>query len=883
VTITDSNSCTITKSYTITEPTQLQATGITKNVSCNGGTNGTITQTVSGGTANNGNYSYLWHDNNTTKDRTGLQAGSYSVTITDSNSCTITKSYTITEPTQLQATGITKNVSCNGGTNGTITQTVSGGTANNGNYSYLWSDNNTTKDRTGLQAGSYSVTITDSNSCTITKSYTITEPTQLQATGITKNVSCNGGTNGTITQTVSGGTANNGNYSYLWSDNNTTKDRTGLQAGSYSVTITDSNSCTLVKVYQVSQPDSILIRDSIKVVDCYGQSNGAINLGVSGGTGVYQFSWSTGAFTKNLSGLLSGQYTVTVVDSNLCQKVVTYTVLQPDSLSITELVSNVKCFAESNGSITLNVSGGNAPFAYTWTNNVSNTNTALNLVAGTYAVDVRDTKGCSLSNTFVITEPTILANTLTKKDLRCNKLPEGEIYTQVTGGTTPYTYNWLVGSASGSNPTTLFAGNYVLEVTDQHGCKVFDTIMLLEPSAIGIQTNVVDVSCFGDSTGSVQALIAGGILPYTLQWSNGATTPMISNLSVGNYTLTVVDKNSCSATISKTVNQPTLLALSVSIKKVSCDNRSDAAFYVAPSGGVAPYKIEWSRGLITDTIKNLSTGEYDITVTDKNNCTKVQRIVIDSVPPIQLTGIAKNITCQPLTDAAIDLSIVGGTPLYNIKWSNKAITEDVANLSVGNYSVTVSDANGCTDTAYFSIKNDSLFAIQTIGAQVIELGDKISLNTTHNGVSTVSFDWKPINEYTGIDCNTCQSPEVAPTVTTQFKVKAIDARGCINYDSVTIFIVPNRGIYIPNAFTPNNDGNNDNYKFFGKKSAIGRIEIQIFNRWGEKVFESTDKEFEWDGTYKGEPQSPGIYIYQMRVVYLDSHEENLNGSISLIR
>jgi hypothetical protein len=172
-------------------------------------------------------------DNNTTKDRTGLQAGSYSVTITDSNSCTITKSYTITEPTQLQATGITKNVSCNGGTNGTITQTVSGGTANNGNYSYLWHDNNTTKDRTGLQAGSYSVTITDSNSCTITKSYTITEPTQLQATGITKNVSCNGGTNGTITQTVSGGTANNGNYSVLCGTTVSTPPKTahGLSIG----------------------------------------------------------------------------------------------------------------------------------------------------------------------------------------------------------------------------------------------------------------------------------------------------------------------------------------------------------------------------------------------------------------------------------------------------------------------------------------------------------------------------------------------------------------------------------------------------------------------------------------------------------------------------
>jgi gliding motility-associated-like protein len=562
---------------------------------------------------------------------------------------------------------------------------------------------------------------------------------------------------------------------------------------------------------------------------------------------------------------------------------VSYTIIQPDSLSIVETLTNVNCFGENNGSINVNVTGGNAQYVYTWTNNVSNTNFAPNLVAGTYTVNARDAKGCTLSKTFVISEPSLLTNTLTKKDLRCNNTAEGEIYTQVTGGTLPYTYNWLLGNASGANPTTLLSGSYVLEVTDSNGCRVIDSIILLQPSAITIQTAVTDVACFGDSSAQVQTTINGGILPYTLLWSNGANTPTISNLVAGSYTLTLIDNNNCSLTSTSTINQPDSISLAVSIKKVSCDNKSDAAFYIAPSGGVAPYRIEWSNGLISDTVKNLSTGEYQITVTDMNGCVKVQHIYIDSVPPIQLSGLTKNITCKPLTDASIDLSVAGGTSSFNFKWSNKANTEDVSNLSVGFYSVTVTDANGCKDTASFSIKNDSLFAIQTIDAQVIELGDKVTLTTSHNGVNSVDFDWKPINDYTGIDCNTCQSPEVAPTVTTQFKVMATDARGCINYDSVTIFIVPNRGIYIPNAFTPNRDGNNDNYKFFGKKTAIGRIEMQIFNRWGEKVFESTDKEFEWDGTYKGEPQSPGIYIYQMRIVYLDSHEENLKGSITLIR
>jgi hypothetical protein len=200
VTITDSNSCTITRSYTISEPTALQASGTTQNVSCSGGSNGTITQTVTGGTSTNGTYSYQWTGGNTQQDRTGLAAGTYSVTITDSNSCTITRSYTISEPTALQASGTTQNVSCSGGSNGTITQTVTGGTSTNGTYSYQWTGGNTQQDRTGLAAGTYSVTITDSNSCTITRSYTISEPTALQASGTTQNVSCSGGSNGTITQ-----------------------------------------------------------------------------------------------------------------------------------------------------------------------------------------------------------------------------------------------------------------------------------------------------------------------------------------------------------------------------------------------------------------------------------------------------------------------------------------------------------------------------------------------------------------------------------------------------------------------------------------------------------------------------------------------------------
>ena len=239
-TITDSNSASITKSVTLTQPTALVASANSQtNVSCNGGSNGSATVSVSGGA---GGYTYSWSPSGgTAATATGLTAGTYTVTVTDANSCQTTQSFTITEPTVLAASASSQtNVSCNGGSNGAATVSVSGGT---GSYTYSWSPSGgTAATATGLTAGTYTVTVTDANSCQTTQSFTITQPPALVASAVVNNnVSCNGSADGSATASATGGASS---YTYLWSNGAVTETTTGLEAGTYSVTVTDANGCT---------------------------------------------------------------------------------------------------------------------------------------------------------------------------------------------------------------------------------------------------------------------------------------------------------------------------------------------------------------------------------------------------------------------------------------------------------------------------------------------------------------------------------------------------------------------------------------------------------------------------------------------------------------
>jgi len=363
VTVTDNFGCRNYSQTTLGQPPLLTVSGtVVQNVRCNGGNEGLITITAGGGTTP---YSYHWSNSATSQNISGLTAGTYSVTVTDAHTCTATGNWTITEPALLTVAGnVTHNVLCKGGSEGAISITAGGGTTS---YSYLWSNNATTAAISGLTAGTYTVTVTDAHTCTVTGDWTITEPAILTVTGtVTHEVLCKGGSDGSIVITASGGTTS---YSYAWSNNATTQNISGLTAGTYIVTVTDAHSCTTSGSWTVTEPTALSISGTVTNATCYTYSNGAINVTYGGGVTPYSYLWSNASTTGSISNLSAGTYSVTVTDAHSCTLSDSWSVTQPPPWSVVISGCSTPCCGTGNSyaySATLAGSYTN-PVSYLWT------------------------------------------------------------------------------------------------------------------------------------------------------------------------------------------------------------------------------------------------------------------------------------------------------------------------------------------------------------------------------------------------------------------------------------------------------------------------------------------------------------------------------------
>ena len=301
VTITDANGCTGTASTSVNTPNGPSATQTSASVYCHGMSNGSVDVTTTGGT---GNISYIWNSGATTEDLSGVAAGTYTLTITDANNCSFTITSTVTEPAVLQATGVATNITCFGAGNGGVDLSVTGGTPN---YLYNWGGAGSTQDLSNLAAGNYTVTVQDNRDCTASATFSITEPAQLTVTSTTVNVLCHGGNNGSITITPAGGTAP---YTPNWSSGN----GTSLVAGTYTVTVTDDNSCSVTITSTIAEPSALTASATVADASTSSSSDGSITVTPAGGTAPYTTTWNSG----NGSNLAPGSYTYTVTDNNGC-------------------------------------------------------------------------------------------------------------------------------------------------------------------------------------------------------------------------------------------------------------------------------------------------------------------------------------------------------------------------------------------------------------------------------------------------------------------------------------------------------------------------------------------------------------------------------------
>ncbi|MFK7948584.1 MAG: hypothetical protein AB8G11_13420 [Saprospiraceae bacterium] len=783
VNITDANNCVITLTITINEPTTLTATSVVTDLTCFNSANGAINLTVSGGTQP---YTYLWSDGVSSKDRNSLSSGSYSVTITDANNCQATLSHNVTEPTLLiVAIPIVSDVTCSGFNNGSIDVTATGGTQP---YSYTWSNGSSNQNLLNVGAGAYFLTVTDANGCQVTTNTTIAEPANLNVTAVvTQQVDCHGNNNGAIDLTVTGGTIP---YVYSWNNGlGSVEDPSNIYANTYMVTVTDANNCQTTTTVTVIEPTPLVSVMTKNDVLCNGTNSGSATVTVSGGTPNYTYLWSTfpaqnGPTATNLAG---GTYTVTVTDANGCTTVNTVTLTEPTLLTASLTSTDLSCFGGSDASITVSANGGISPYTYNWSNNLGNGTSVTNLPSGTFCVTITDANNCNQVVCETVTEPSQMTTSIViDNNVSCSGGSDGQVDLMVNGGTPNYTYFWSIGSFT-EDPTTFNAGWHYVTVTDGLGCTTLDSVEVTEPAPLTVAVStVIDVSCNGNSDGSINLSVSGGTQPFSFSWNNGAVTQNIDNLPAGNYSVTITDAKNCQTNLTVVVTEPIFLAGTISKTNVSCNGGNDGIATFSPTGGTAPYSYVWSTvpPQFSATANNLSAGTYYVTVTDANNCTYNDSIIITE--PFLLTGttsVVQNVSCQGADDGVAEIVPVGGVFPYTYQWSNGDITNVIGNLSQGIYYVTVTDANGCTFTNNITITAPLLLNMTLVSKTDVSCNGgndgEIQLNVTGGTLPSNGyiFTWNPplgnIQSPTGLSAGV-------------YGVTVTDDNGCQDDLSVTI-------------------------------------------------------------------------------------------------
>ena len=693
VTVTDANGCQETGSGTIGAPPPIELSVSTTSPPCGSTGTGSATVNAAGGTPG---YTYQWSTGATTQTVNNLLPGTYSVTVTDSNGCQATTSVTITPSNMINVDISSTNPTCANPNGGSVTANASGGVAP---YSFVWNTGATTQTITGLGAGVYSVNVTDANGCSAMASVTLTqEGASVLAQVTVTDASC-GLNNGSATAQGTGGS---GSYSYQWSTGATTQTITGLGAGTYTVTVTDNVSgCMDIKTVVITNTSAVNVSVNTMNATC-NANNGTASANAFNGTPPYSYQWSTGATTSMITGLAAGTYTVTVTDSNGCQATASGVVGQEGSdINVTAMATPVSCFGGNDGSIGLSVNGGTTPYTFLWSNGQT-TPSIVNLTAGTYTVTVTDANGCTATASATVTAPSPVNLNVTSTGAACADSNTGTATANVSGGTPGYSYQWSTGENT-QTITGVCAGTYFVTVTDSNGCQATGSTTVTQGSNIVITTTSTPVSCFGGSDGTATANASGGTPGYTYQWSNGSNTQTITNLSAGTYTVTVTDSQGCTGTKTVTVTQPPQLNVNVTTTDAACAGSNTGSATANVTGGTPGYSFLWSNGANTQTITGLAPGTYTVTVTDANGCTSSDSAVVGQGAAISVSTTSTDVSCPGGNDGTASATATGGTAPYTYAWSNGAGGQTITGLTAGTYTVTATDANGCTGTGSVTV------------------------------------------------------------------------------------------------------------------------------------------------------------------------------------
>lgn len=768
VSVTDANGCSGQIESTITEPPKLEVTLVNSNdVSYHNGSDGVIDIEASGGVPP---YKYKWNNKSDTQDINDLSIGNYSARVSDATGCSTVINVTIDQPPILLVQ-IDKavDINCNGNSTGEIAITVQGGAAP---YSYLWNNEAVVEDITGLVAGKYEVTITDANGFKQSVDTVLRQPDAFVASvAAVTNISCNGVSEGAVDIEVVGGVLP---YKYHWNNGMITQDINDVPAGTYSVRILDANRCEQELEVSITQPVALVASiDQVTNVACNGDDSGAIDISVVGGVEPYLYVWNNESELQDLTTIPAGEYEVTVTDANGCSQTLTTVIEEPVKLLVQEeRVTDIDCFGNNSGNISLIVSGGVKPYIYEWNNDAS-TKDVSDLPAGDYSVKITDTNGCFVSYSKTLTQPAQMQASLENvADNLCFADKKGEVNIAITGGVSPYSYRWSTGETS-QDIINLKSGEYWVEIRDANRCLDSLSASIKENPLLVATVEVKNISCNGDTSGAIDLSVEGGIAPYTYNWSNEASSQDINGLKTGQYSVTVTDAVGCIKIVEAHVIEPSrFVAILESEVHVKCYGQETGSINIRATGGSAPYTYEWSNGASVEDLRDIPAGDYSLIVSDNNGCSETIQTVITQ-PTLVSYDIKSvtDLTCNSDLSGAIDISITGGIGPYTYDWSNGAITQDLVSVAAGNYTVTISEANGCSKTLEATITEPTLLAVKldTVGHILCHGNNTGFINVaTSGGVPPYKYSWSH-----GSDVE-----DVSGLVAGKYAVTVSDSKGC---------------------------------------------------------------------------------------------------------
>jgi hypothetical protein len=689
-------------SVVIQEPDSLYFSRFFRSqVDCNGDNSGYIDVEVTGGTPV---YTYQWAHGPTSENLTDLAASSeyYKVTVTDANSCTAVDSGLISEPDPITVTINKQDPLCNGSLTGIATANASGGIVP---YEYVWNDpgNQTEQQATALPAGTYTVTVTDFEGCLETATTTLNDPAPIEITNVNvTDISCNGYDDGAISVDVTGGT---GAYDFNWnhtSENTSTV--SALSPGNYSVSVTDANNCPEDVAYaSIIQPDPIVIDTLITHVDCYGATNGEIQINATGGSGSFTYTWAhTASGSNNLTGLAAGTYQVTVSDGSCDPFAYSIDVNQPEQLSVTTDKTDPVCHGNADGIISLTVTGGTPGYSYAWNHSALDTNQFDDLTAGDYSVTVTDLAGCTEITTVTLNDPApVEILSMDVGDVDCNGYDNGTISVDATGGTGSLNYNWSHSAENNSAVSGLSPGDYTVTVADVNMCSDTAYATIVEPDTVMIDITTTDIDCFGQEEGEIIIDASGGSGTFTYDWAHTTSGfDQLGGLAAGTYDVTVSDGQCPPFEYSIDITQPDEINVTIDVLEVSCHGEDDGEITVNATGGSGNFSYTWNHSAVdTNRFTNLTAGNYAVTVSD-GSCPPLNYsdLIIPQPDSFYISSVeTTDVTSAGAEDGSITVNVSGGIPPLRFSLDGGIAQESNTfnDLAAGIYTVVINDAEQC--------------------------------------------------------------------------------------------------------------------------------------------------------------------------------------------